>query len=370
MMPVNYVICAAGQGSRFEKQFPGIPKPLIKLNGRYLIDWSLDSLPIFADDTLILITQKAHNVKAKLYDHVKNRFAFNKVEWLEIEGLTSGQLETALLAKKFYDKHSSLAIFNCDTFFQSKTLLDLINNPAIEGIIPCAKEKGDSWSFCKVDKEDNVIDITEKDRISDLVSVGLYFFRDLSNFIKLAEGYLKKQTNAEAYVAPFYKEYLAQGLKLVVDRVSLFKPMGTVEQIQDYWKLDIDDVVKENFKKVLVVDLDNTITLEDPAHAYSEKRPNLAIINKLKAYKAVGYEIILYTARRMKTFDRDESKVVAHISGITLDWLKQHDVPFDGIKFGKPFAENGFYIDDRAIRPDEFLKLTVAEINKLIGHSE
>jgi capsule biosynthesis phosphatase len=369
-MPVNYVICAAGQGSRFEKHFPGIPKPLIKLNGRYLIDWSLDSLPIFADDTLIFITQKTHNVKAKLYDHVKNRFPFNKVEWLEIEGLTSGQLETALLAKKLYDKHSSLAIFNCDTFFQSKTLLNFINNPSVEGIIPCSQEKGDSWSFCKVDKEDNVTDVTEKNRISDLVSVGLYFFRDLHKFIKLAEEYLKKQTKAETYVAPFCKEYLAQGLKLVVDRVSLFKPMGTVEQIQDYWKLDIEDVIKENFKRVLVVDLDNTITLEDPAHSYSEKRPNLAIISKLKAYKALGYEIILYTARRMKTFNRDESKVVAQISSITMDWLKQHDVPFDGIKFGKPFAENGFYIDDRAIRPDEFLKLSVSEINKLIGHSE
>lgn len=249
-MSVNYIICAAGRGSRFEKLFPDIPKPLIKLQGRYLIDWSLDSLPIQANDTLIFITQKIHGVKTKVYDYVKNKFKSVQVKWLEIDGLTGGQLETALAAKDLYDPKSSIAIFNCDTFFKSGTLLQLINDPNVEGIIPSSQEPGESWSFSKVDENDRVIDTAEKQRISDWASVGLYYFRDQARFLELAQGYLKVKAQGETYVAPFYKLYLQTGANIVIDRALAFKPMGTVEQIENYWHLSIQEVIEENYNKV------------------------------------------------------------------------------------------------------------------------
>lgn len=365
-MPVNYIICSAGLGSRFEQDFPGIPKPMIKLSGRYLLDWSLDSLPIYTDDTLIIITQRQHKVKAKLLNHIQNRFRFNNVHWLEIEGLTSGQLETAYLAKDLIDPNAGIGIFNCDTFFQSKTLSDLLQDTNIEGIIPCAQEKGDAWSFCKIDENDYVIDIAEKQRISDWCSVGFYFFRNTLMFLDLTPKYLQNAKVKETYVAPFYKEYLVKGMKLVIDRVTAFKPMGTPDQIEAYWQIPIQDVVAENYKKVLVIDIDDTLTIENPDDPYTDKKPRLDVITKLQEYKAKGYEIILHTARRMKTHKRDEAKVLADIGGITIDWLKKHNVPYDGIKLGKPYAENGFYVDDKTIRPDEFLRLSEIEIKRLL----
>lgn len=366
-MLCNYVICAAGEGSRFKELFGEISKSALKLNRRYLLDISLDSIPIFADDTIIIITQKKHKVKDLLFDHMQSRFMFNKIEWLEIDGLTSGQLETCLMAEKLIDKSKSLAIFNCDTFFQSKSLYPLMQDESVEGIIPCLDLEGDSWSFCKVDDNFQVTDITEKQRISKWCSVGFYYFRDTKKFIKKAKAYIKLVDGVETYVAPFYKEYLKDKEKIVVDVVDLFKPMGTPKQITDYWKINLNDMVLENTKKTIVVDIDNTITIEEKSKAYKEKAPNKDVINKLIEYKAKGYEIILNTARRMKTHSRDEAKVLADIGEVTFEWLKKHKVPFDGIKFGKPFAENGFYIDDKAIRPDEFVTKSEEEILKIIS---
>jgi capsule biosynthesis phosphatase len=118
----------------------------------------------------------------------------------------------------------------------------------------------------------------------------------------------------------------------------------------------------------LVVDLDGTITDEDPGVPYPEKRPNQELVQKLRHYKSLGFEIIIHTARNMRTFAGSVGKINAVTLPIIIDWLRAHDVPYDEIHVGKPWCgTEGFYVDDRAIRPDEFLRLTLPEIHQLIG---
>ena len=117
--------------------------------------------------------------------------------------------------------------------------------------------------------------------------------------------------------------------------------------------------------KSILVDIDNTITIES-SNSYENKEPNLELIKKLWEYKNNGYNIILYTARRMLTHNGDEAKIIKDVGLITLNWLNKHNIPFDGIKFGKPYASE-FMIDDKAIRPNEFIKLNTQEINNLIN---
>lgn len=117
-------------------------------------------------------------------------------------------------------------------------------------------------------------------------------------------------------------------------------------------------------KKSILVDIDDTITI-DTTDTYENKKPNIELINKLWEYKNNGYEIILFTARRMKTHNGDEAKIIKDIGLITLQWLEKHNVPFDAIRFGKPYASE-FMIDDKAIRPDEFINLSPQEINTLL----
>lgn len=357
-MAISYIICAAGAGKRFQKVLGNIPKALITIDEVPLLEWSLQSLPIYGDDEIIFITQREHQVKHKLLDYVRKKYRFNVIKWFEVDALTRGQLETAFLVKDLVSKGNSIAIFNCDTYFQSKTLYNLMQDPSIDGIVPCAQAEGDSWSFCKVNENDEIIDIKEKERISNWCSVGLYYFKDAELFFSLAKESLDKTavTGNEYYIAPLYQQYIKLGLKLKLDRVTLFKPMGTPEQMHEFWGIDEATLKLSNKSPVLVVDLDNTITIDDPKVSYENKTPNLPIINKIKEFKAAGWEIVIFSSRRMNTYHNDESKIIASISKITVDWLNNYEVPFDGLKFGKPFARHGFYVDDKAMRPDEFLK--------------
>ena len=119
--------------------------------------------------------------------------------------------------------------------------------------------------------------------------------------------------------------------------------------------------------KRLVVDLDDTLTKNNPTLAYSDKEPNLPLIEKLWEYKSQGFEILIQTARNMRTYQGAIGKINANTLPVIIEWLKKHDVPYDEIYIGKPWCgTEGFYIDDRAVRPSEFLSLTFEEINRLI----
>ncbi len=119
--------------------------------------------------------------------------------------------------------------------------------------------------------------------------------------------------------------------------------------------------------KRLIVDLDDTLTCPDQTRSYAEKEPNLPLVARLREYKADGFEIVIQTARNMRTFEGAIGKINVHTLPVIIAWLQRHDVPYDEIHVGKPWCGfEGFYVDDRAIRPSEFVSLSLEEINALI----
>jgi capsule biosynthesis phosphatase len=119
--------------------------------------------------------------------------------------------------------------------------------------------------------------------------------------------------------------------------------------------------------KTLVVDLDGTITQANTSD-YSKVLPNEELINQLKSYQKLGYYIVIHTARNMRSYENRIGKINVNTLPIIMKWLNEHGVPYNEIIVGKPWCgEEGFYIDDRAIRPAEFINKTEAEIKKLLG---
>jgi capsule biosynthesis phosphatase len=115
--------------------------------------------------------------------------------------------------------------------------------------------------------------------------------------------------------------------------------------------------------KKLIIDVDNTLTVNNSSSNYKTKLPRLDVIQKLSEYRKLGYEVILYSARNMRTYNGDISKINKNTLPVLIDWLEEHSVEYDGLIVGKPWCgEGGFYVDDRAIRPDEFTSLTEQEI--------
>ena len=120
--------------------------------------------------------------------------------------------------------------------------------------------------------------------------------------------------------------------------------------------------------KRLVFDLDGTLALDEPERSYADRRPNAEVVAKLRDYRAQGFEIIICSARNMRTHNNSVGKINAHTLPVILDWLARHDVPYDEIHVGKPWCgTEGFYVDDKAVRPSEFLALSLDEIRTLLA---
>lgn len=120
--------------------------------------------------------------------------------------------------------------------------------------------------------------------------------------------------------------------------------------------------------KRVVIDLDGVICKPKKEHQeYSELEPDFEIIDKLKEYKAQGFYIIIYSARNMRTFKGNHGKLNAVTLKTIFSWLDKHHVPYDEIFIGKPWCGfEGFYVDDKAIRPYEFLNLSFGTISEII----
>lgn len=122
--------------------------------------------------------------------------------------------------------------------------------------------------------------------------------------------------------------------------------------------------------KRLVIDLDNTIC-ETFDGRYEESKPCEQIIERIKEYKNLGFDVVIHTSRNVRTYKGNIGKITAFTLPIIIEWLKKHDVPFDEVYVGKPWCgDEGFYVDDRAIRPAEFLDFDLEEIKKLINIKE
>lgn len=120
----------------------------------------------------------------------------------------------------------------------------------------------------------------------------------------------------------------------------------------------------------LIVDLDETITLH-ARDGYADATPNIALIKKLQEYKTAGFDIVINTSRNMRTFAGNVGKINANTLPVILDWLKRNDVPFDEVFVGKPWCgEHGFYIDDKAVRPGEFVKYSLEEIREILANDK
>lgn len=119
---------------------------------------------------------------------------------------------------------------------------------------------------------------------------------------------------------------------------------------------------------VIVFDIDNTLCGGPKnGQTYLDVEPYYDMITKLKEYKNAGYYIILSTARNMRTYEANLGLINANTGKTLFKWLEKYEIPFDEIYFGKPWCgHNGFYVDDKAIRPDEFLKYNHDEINELL----
>ncbi len=116
-----------------------------------------------------------------------------------------------------------------------------------------------------------------------------------------------------------------------------------------------------------VFDIDGTLCpIKEKDEKYEDLVPFPEMVDQLRYYKNNGAKIILYTSRNMNSYKGDIGLINKNTAPILLEWLKKWDIPYDEIVYGKIWpGHKGFYVDDRSIRPEEFLNNTPEEMEAI-----
>ena len=213
---LNIVLPMAGRGSRFANAGYTTPKPLIEIHGIPMIKVVVDNLTPKCEHRFIFIAQNEHiekyNLISKLKSYTKN------AEVIGIDGITEGQVCTALLAKKFFNNDEPLMNANSDQFIDIdiNEYLDVMKSRNLDGMIMTMKSNDPKWSYAKTDKDGFVTETAEKKVISEDATVGIFNFKHGSDLVYSAEKMIEDniRVNGEFYTCPAYNYLIKDGKKI------------------------------------------------------------------------------------------------------------------------------------------------------------
>lgn len=233
---LNILIPMAGAGSRFSIAGYTFPKPLIDVNGKPMIQVVVDNLNI--DAKYIYIVRTEHRYKYNLDTLLK--LITPNYEIIEVSELTEGAACTTLLASSLIDNEKPLLIANSDQYIEwnSSEFMYKMNESDADGGILTFKSTHPKWSFVKVDNYGFVSEVAEKKPISDLATVGIYYWKKGSDYIKYTNQMINKnvRVNNEFYVAPVYNEAISDNKKVKVFNVKKMYGIGTPEDLDYFLK--------------------------------------------------------------------------------------------------------------------------------------
>jgi len=237
---LNVLIPMAGAGSRFEQAGYTFPKPLIEVKNKPMIQVVIENLNIEAN--YIYVVQKSHREKYNL-DTLLNLLTPG-CKIVETNGLTEGAACTALLAKEYINSDNPLFFANSDQFVEwdSNEFMYKMQETDADGGIVTFKAIHPKWSFAKVDEKGLVTEVAEKNPISDNATVGYYYWKHGSDFIKYAEQMIDKniRVNNEFYVCPVFNQAIEDYKQIRTFNVEKMWGLGTPEDLKYYL---------ENYKK-------------------------------------------------------------------------------------------------------------------------
>lgn len=233
---MNFVIPMAGRGQRFADAGYTVPKMLIEAKGKTLLQWSVDSLPLALCKKLVFIGLDEHrdnwDLESKIYQLYGKTY---HIEFVWLKEVSRGQSETVLKAKECITINEPLVIYNIDTAFESRTLAQKLKNND-SNILGSFYSNKTNYSYARMNANGLVVEVREKEVISEHALTGLYHFRQASDFLTIAEEAIQHNETIknEFYIAPLYNKLIAQNQQVMVDQVSKFTVLGTPEELKDF----------------------------------------------------------------------------------------------------------------------------------------
>ena len=232
---VNVIIPMAGRGSRFSDVGYILPKPLIKVNNKPMIQLVIESLNINPlTSNYIYIVQESHYIKYNLESLLTSLTPNCKI--VKVNTITEGPVCTALLAEPFLDLNIPVLLANSDQYVIWNTENFMKEMSTCDGGLLCFNSDDTNYSYAKTDDEGNVIEVAEKKVISNNASTGIYYFSNANEFLYYSKLLIKQniRVNNEFYVCPVYNLLIQNNKKIKVVPCEKMYCLGTPKDLENY----------------------------------------------------------------------------------------------------------------------------------------
>ena len=316
MKKINILIPMAGNGQRFLDAGYDLPKFLIDIFGKPMIENVVNSLSL--DGNYIYIVQKKH------YNQYNLELLLNSITpgctIIQLDEKTDGAARTTLYAEKIINNDSPLIIFNSDQIIEwdSKSFENFIDHN-LDGVVVTFKAEGPKWSYVKINDLGLINEVAEKIQISNDATAGVYYWSKGSDYVTSAKQMIEKniKVNNEFYVAPVYNEAILNNKKIYAFPLKKMWAVGTPEDLKIYISKQKEYYVEK--PKTIFCDIDGTIIKH--VHSFSNISKNIpvaldGVIEKFNEWDSKGYKIILTTARKESARQITEK----HLSDLGFCW--------------------------------------------------
>ena len=239
MRKLTLILPMAGEGLRFSTSGYNVPKPLIDINGLPMFVHAVKNIGLDFD-RYIFIIRSEHKIFG-IVEKIKQYF--DNVEIVEVDYKTEGAAKTVMLAAHLLTPDESIFLSNCDQHvkWEPKNFNNLFKNDKIDAAIAVFDEHESStkWSYVKLDN-DKVIQTAEKKVISNLASVGYYYWKNAKTMIESFNSMFlaNDKTNNEFYICPSFN-YIKDNYYVTTFKVDAMYGIGTPEDLEKWKKQEL-----------------------------------------------------------------------------------------------------------------------------------
>jgi RpiB/LacA/LacB family sugar-phosphate isomerase len=224
------IIPLAGAGSRFPRDVWHVPKPLILIDDKSIIEWSMSCIDYQGCDVIFVVRQQDINEYA-IDAFLKEKFGAKVVT---VPELTRGAIETCLAAKEFIRPDQPVIIHCSDVFWRPSFDASNFTCPE-DGHILTFKSNSSNYSYSQVENG-LVIKVAEKKVISNNASVGIYWFKTGEDFLLAANKAIENYEGGELHIAPAMNYLILAGKKISISEVDSMHVFGTPEEFNFFTK--------------------------------------------------------------------------------------------------------------------------------------
>lgn len=315
---MKIIVPCAGRSSRFPDM---APKWMLPDNlGHPMVFKAVAGLGAKIEDCIFTILRE-HDERFGAQKGLRAAFG-QPVNCVILDSPTRSQSETVAATLKACELNEPFMVKDSDNYFEVPHLFQSHNYVCVASLSSFSHINPQNKSYVQVDQEDLIVNFREKQVISDLFSVGGYYFTSPAEFLSSYHelGAETRLSASELYLSEIIAFMALNGTAFKIQRVKQYKDWGTIHE----WRSHLQG------RRVFFVSVDGFLLEQGSLYfepGFERVKPHPIAVETVRNLAAQGHEIFYLSIR---------PQALEHL---TRNQLKALEMPERPIVFGCDLAQ-------------------------------